>query len=220
MNETKRNYALEYYKSWRKYDLIVNLYQLGRDTLHRRKALMLAGLKEGDTVLDLCCGTGLSFKAIQSIIGPHGKIIAIDINENMLALAQKRAADNGWTNIEFSTAPIEQLNLSENVDFAFFALCWYDKDLSYGWLKSISRFMDKEKGRICFMDYKLPDNWLRPIIYPLLWIEIKWLGESYTIEELKWKPKEVIGSMLKDSKYKAYFFDCLVAVSGQPLDTY
>ncbi|MBS1771641.1 MAG: methyltransferase domain-containing protein [Bacteroidetes bacterium] len=212
-----KNYAEEYDKSWKKYDFIVNLYQLGRDTLHRRRALQLGGLKEGDTVLDLCCGTGLSFKAIQSIIGPKGKIIAIDINEHMLAVAKQRAADHGWTNIEFSSKPIEELQLTEQVDFAFFALCWYDKELSRGWIKSVSRFMDREKGRICFMDYKLPDNWLRPVIYPLLWIEIKWLGESYTIEELKWKPREVIGGMLRDAQYKAYFFDCLVAVAGKPL---
>jgi demethylmenaquinone methyltransferase/2-methoxy-6-polyprenyl-1,4-benzoquinol methylase len=215
--QEERDYSLEYNQSWRKYDFIVNLYQLGRDTLHRRKALLFGGLKEGDTVLDLCCGTGLSFKAIQSIIGPTGKIIAIDINEHMLSVAQNRAAAQGWTNIEFSSIPIEELQLTEQVDFAFFALCWYDKALTEGWLKSISRFMDKEKGRICFMDYKLPGNWLRPIIYPFIWIEIKWLGESYTIEELKWKPKEVIGALLKDSTYTAYFFDCLVAVAGSPL---
>lgn len=212
----KRNYALEYDNSWRRYDFIVNLYQLGRDTAHRRKALLFGGLKQGDTVLDLCCGSGLSFKAIQSIIGPEGKIIAVDANEKMLSLARSRAAKHGWNNIEFSSTPIEQLEIKQHVDFAFFALCWYDKELSAGWVQSIERFMNRETGCICFMDYKLPDNWLRPFITPFLWLVIKLLGEAYTLEDLKWNPAKEIGSILREPSYAAYFLDCLVVVAGKP----
>lgn len=213
----KRNYALEYDSSWNRYDMIVNLFQLGRDKLHRRKALLFAGLKEGDTVLDLCCGSGLSFEATQEIIGPTGKIIAVDANAHMLKLAENRAKRKGWDNIRFIQSPIEDLQFDEQIDFALFALCWYDKALSTGWVRKVEQFMDRETGRICFFDYKLPGNWLRPLILPILWIEIKWLGESYTVEELKWEPKEVIGSILRDAKYTAYYFDCLVAVAGKPM---
>lgn len=213
----QRNYALEYDSSWRRYDIIVNLYQLGRDTAHRRKALLFGGLKKGDTVLDLCCGSGLSFKAIQSIIGPTGKIIAVDANEKMLALAKSRAAKCGWANIEFSSTPIEELHIREQVDFAFFALCWYDKDLSTGWVKSVERFMNRETGRIVFMDYKMPGNRLRPLISPFLRLVIKLLGEAYTLEDLKWNPATEIGSILREPKSIAYFLDCLVVVAGKPM---
>ncbi len=215
--KAKRNFALEYDLSWRKYDFIVNLYQLGRDSLHRRKALEFGGLKKGDTVMDICCGSGLSMAAIQSVIGPEGKIIAVDANEHMLALAEARARKMGWKNVEFVLSPIEDLEIKEKIDFAFFALCWYDKELNTGWVRKIEQFMDRDTGRICFFDYKLPGNWLRPIIQPLLWLEIKWLGEAYTVEDLKWEPKDVIGGILRDPNYMAYFFDCLVAIAGKPL---
>ncbi|OSZ81820.1 hypothetical protein CAP35_00695 [Chitinophagaceae bacterium IBVUCB1] len=212
-----RNYALEYDKSYTRYDLIVNLFQLGMDTKHRSKALRFAGLKEGDTVLDLCCGSGLSFKATQEIIGKKGKIIAVDANGYMLQLAKNRARKNGWDNISFIECPIEDLKLDIKIDFAFFALCWYDKDLSRKWIDKVSEFMDKETGRFCFFDYKMPDNWLRPFIKPILWLEIKWLGEAYTVNDLDWKPKELIGNMLRDARFTAYYFDCMFAVAGKPL---
>jgi len=213
-----RNFALEYDKSWTRYDLIVNLFQLGRDTLHRKKALLFGGLKTGDTVLDLCCGSGLSFKAIQSIIGSHGKIIAVDANPYMLQLAKNRAKKNGWDNITFIQCPIEDLQINEKVDFVFFALCWYDKDLSARWVLKVSEFIKADTGKICFFDYKMPDNWLRPFIKPILWLEIKWLGEAYTVDELDWKPREIIGSMLSDVKFTKYYFDCLFAIAGKPIE--
>jgi demethylmenaquinone methyltransferase/2-methoxy-6-polyprenyl-1,4-benzoquinol methylase len=178
---------------------------------------LFGGLKEGDTVLDVCCGSGLSFKAIESIIGPTGKIIAVDTNHNMLALARSRAARHGWSNIEFSGTAIEKLDINIKIDFSFFALCWYDKDLSMSWVKSVERFMDRETGRICFMDYKVPDNWLRPVIIPFLSLVIKLLKEAYTIEDLKWNPGKVIGSILREARYKSYFLDCLTVVAGKPV---
>ena len=211
-----RDFAREYDNSWSKYDFIVNLFQLGRDKIHRRRALRLAGLKKGDTVLDLCCGSGLSMQAIQDVIGPHGKIIAVDANGKMLELAKKRVAKNGWQNVEFIQAPIEKLSLVEHVDFALFALCWYDKDLCTSWVKKVFEFMDEEKGRICFIDYKLPENKLRYFINPLISILIKWLGEAYTMEDLKWNPRQEIGSVLTDARYTSYYLDCIVAVWGKP----
>lgn len=212
----QKDFTAEYDRSWGKYDLIVNLFQLGRDTLHRRRALGFAGLKKGDVVLDLCCGSGLSFKAIQSIIGPEGRIIAVDGNEHMLELARKRAAKNNWNNIEFVCSNIEDLTIEDNIDFALFALCWYDKNLSEGWVKKVSEFMNEKEGRICFIDYKLPENKLRFIITPLISVLIKWLGEAYGLEDLKWNPKQEIGAVLNTPQYKAYYLDCIVAVWGKP----
>jgi len=213
---SKRNFALEYDSSWNRYDFIVNLFQLGRDRIHRLKALKLAGLKEGDTVLDLCCGSGLSIEATRSIIGPSGKIIAVDANSKMLALAENRTRKNNWNNVQFIEADIELLNITEKVDFVLFAFCWYDRVLCTSWVKKVSQFLDPEKGKLCFIDYKLPDNWLRHLVTPLLWILVKWLGEAYGLDELKWNPKEEIGSLLKNPEYHIYYLDCIVTVSGKP----
>lgn len=208
-----RNYAVEYDDSWSRYDLVVKLFQLGRDKAHRLRALRLAGLKKGDTVLDVCCGSGLSFDAVQSIIGPEGRIIAVDGNDHMLALAEKRAQKHGWKNISFISTDIGQLQLDEKIDFALFALCWYDREVCSGWVRHIAQFLTPE-GRFCFIDYKLPENGLKYFVTPLISVLLKWLGEAYTLDDLKWDPQEEIGSLLKDPKYLAYYLDCIVTVSG------
>ena len=216
-DNSKRNYALEYDSSSGRYDFIVNLFQMGQDRAHRTKALKHAGLKKGDTVLDVCCGSGLSFASIQSIIGPTGKIIAVDANTHMLTLAEKRAKKNNWKNVQFIQSDIAILNISEKIDFVFFALCWYDRTMNTVWVNNIKQFLKKDSGILCFMDYKLPGNILRYLLTPFIWILIKWLGEAYGLEDLKWNPKEEIGSVLKDPKYLAYYFDILITVSGNPI---
>ena len=215
MTASQKNFAEEYYSSWSKYDFIVNLFQLGQDNMHRTKALKLAALKAGDTVLDLCCGSGLSLRAIESIIGAEGKIIAIDANEKMLELAVQRAHKHGWKNISFLHSDIEAIQLKEEADFALFALCWYERELCTNWVKYISK-MIKLDGTLCFLDYKLPDNWLRYITTPLIKVLVKWLGEAYGIEELKWNPNEEIGTLLQNPKSFTYYLDGLITINGQP----
>lgn len=212
---TDRDYSLEYDKSHSKYDFIVNLFQVGRDKVHRRKALKIAGLQPGDTVLDICCGSGLSFAAIQDIIGRKGKIIAIDANEHMLQLAKRRANKHGWQNIQFMKADIARIEVNETVDFALFALCWYDPQVCTEWVKHISTVV-KPTGKLCFIDYKLPENGLRHIVKPLIGLLVKWLGEAYGLEELKWDPRKEIVPLLKDAIYKPLYFDSLFTVSGLP----
>ncbi|MCI0624441.1 MAG: methyltransferase domain-containing protein [Acidobacteria bacterium] len=73
-------------------------------------------LRPGDTVLDLGSGAGkLCFIAAQ-IVGPQGKIIGVDVNAEMLALARKHqptiAHRLGYDNVVFHRARIQDLALS------------------------------------------------------------------------------------------------------------
>jgi ubiquinone/menaquinone biosynthesis C-methylase UbiE len=210
------NFSKPYDHSSDRYNFILNVFQLGQDHNHRLKALRLAGLKRGDTVLDLCCGSGLSTLAIQKIIGPEGKIIAVDASSQMLDLAKKYAEKNNWTNIRFIHSGIETLEISEKIDFALFAFCFYDQALTEAWVKNTKRFLKPESGKLCFIDHKTPDNWLRYLATPLILLEGRLLGESYGAEELNWKPKEAIGTMLKDPQYFSYYVDCIFTIFGAP----
>jgi demethylmenaquinone methyltransferase/2-methoxy-6-polyprenyl-1,4-benzoquinol methylase len=212
----ERNFALEYDESYSKYDFIVKLFQLGRDRIHRLKALRLAGLKKNDTVLDICCGSGLSIEPIRSIIGDTGKIIAVDANKQMLALAKEKSEKNKWQNVEFIECDINDLNIDVKADMALFALCWYDRKICTEWVHHVAHFLKPGTGIFCFMDYKYPENWIKNIATPVLSILVKWLGEAYNVDDLKWDPKEEIGSLLKDPKFKAYYLDSIFTISGKP----
>jgi demethylmenaquinone methyltransferase/2-methoxy-6-polyprenyl-1,4-benzoquinol methylase len=211
-----KDFSKEYDESYGKYDFIVKLFQLGRDRIHRLRALQFAGLKKDDTVLDICCGSGLSIDAIRSIIGPGGKIIAIDANKKMLGLAKKKAEKNNWHNVEFIESDINSLDIDVKADMALFALCWYDRKICTEWVHKVAAFLKPHTGTFCFMDYKYPENWVKHIATPVLSVLVKWLGEAYNVDDLKWDPKEEIGSLLKNPKFKAYYFDSIFTICGKP----
>lgn len=51
--------------------------------------------KQGEPVLDLACGTGLVARHVAPLVGAGGKVVAVDINPVMLALARKLPAPAG-----------------------------------------------------------------------------------------------------------------------------
>src|SRR5438876_1153452 len=73
-------------------------------------------LREGETVLDLGSGTGkICFIAAQ-VVGPKGKVIGVDMTDEMLEVARKNApivAERiGYANVEFRKGRIQDLALS------------------------------------------------------------------------------------------------------------
>lgn len=73
----------------------------------RHSAIALLKLAPGDTVLDIGCGTGLSFTQMQQAIGPRGHIVGIEQCAEMLAQAQARLAQHGWRNVTLLNTPVE-----------------------------------------------------------------------------------------------------------------
>lgn len=79
--------------------------------------LALSGIQPGMTVLDL--GSGAGFDAFLSWrkVGPTGKVIGVDLTDDMLAKARENAAKLGATNVEFRKGNIEALPVdSSSVD--------------------------------------------------------------------------------------------------------
>jgi SAM-dependent methyltransferase len=73
-------------------------------------------LKRGETVLDLGSGSGkLCFLASQ-VVGPGGRVIGVDMNDDMLAVARRNAPELarrvGYANVEFRKARIQDLRLN------------------------------------------------------------------------------------------------------------
>jgi arsenite methyltransferase len=77
----------------------------------------LANLKEGETVLDLGSGGGIDVFLASKKVGQNGKVIGVDMTEEMLNRAKASALKNGYTNVEFRLGEIENLPVeNETVD--------------------------------------------------------------------------------------------------------
>lgn len=70
--------------------------------------IKFAFIKEGDMVVDLGSGAGIDVFLAANIVKSTGKVIGLDMTEEMLQKARKNAADGGYTNVEFRKADIEE----------------------------------------------------------------------------------------------------------------
>ena len=72
-----------------------------------------AGLRPGETVVDLGCGGGLDVLLAAAKVGPAGRAIGIDMTPEMIERARRNAARQGIANAEFHLAMIDQLPLPD-----------------------------------------------------------------------------------------------------------
>jgi len=77
----------------------------------------LVELQKGQVVLDLGSGAGLDAFIASQKVGPHGKVIGVDMTPEMVHKAQQFAKEGGYKNAEFKLGKIESLPISdESVD--------------------------------------------------------------------------------------------------------
>ena len=86
----------------------------------RRQAIGLLEVAPGATVLDIGCGTGLSFELLLQKTGSQGRIVGVDPSPDMLALARERVARHGWRNVDLLEASAESAGLQGQADAALF----------------------------------------------------------------------------------------------------
>lgn len=69
----------------------------------------LGKIKEGDTVLDLGSGAGFDCFLASKKVGKSGKVIGIDMTEDMIRISKSIADKYGYKNVEFRLGDIENL---------------------------------------------------------------------------------------------------------------
>lgn len=94
--------------SARVYDVVSGEWPVYR--AGRLAAIELLGLRPGDRVLDVGCGTGLNFGPLQQAVGPTGRIVGVDASAPMLARARRRATRRTWSNVSLVRADATTLD--------------------------------------------------------------------------------------------------------------
>src|SRR6185437_4022629 len=117
--ESTREYLIEIYrKKARHYDITSRFYPVPGypHRAHRRRAVQALGLRPGDSVVEVACGTGLNFSLIEQAIGPAGRIVGVDLTDAMLAQAQRRIEARRWSNISLVQADAAEFEFPAGVD--------------------------------------------------------------------------------------------------------
>jgi ubiquinone/menaquinone biosynthesis C-methylase UbiE len=76
--------------------------------------LAMAGLKEGETVLDIGSGGGLDAFIAAKRVGKTGHVIGVDMTPAMLERARLAAEKGGFTNVEFREGYAEKMPVNDN----------------------------------------------------------------------------------------------------------
>jgi len=76
--------------------------------------LAFAGVRRGDTVLDLGSGAGLDLVVAADKVGPRGRVIGVDMTDAMIAAALRNVAAAGAANVEIRKGVIEELPVADD----------------------------------------------------------------------------------------------------------
>jgi arsenite methyltransferase len=113
-----------------------------------------ANIRQGEAVVDLGSGAGIDVFLSANQVGKSGKVIGIDMTDEMLEKARKNAKDNGYTNVEFRKGDIEnRIPVEDNSADLVISNCVInltaDKVATF---KEIYRILKRDVGRMVISD--------------------------------------------------------------------
>jgi ubiquinone/menaquinone biosynthesis C-methylase UbiE len=156
----------------RYYDLLLNLLSAGRYSHFMREVIGKMDIKPVQSILDLGSGTGRNDCLMAQKIGSRGKIVGLDISDEMISRARKRCYN--YANISFKKLRIElPLTYEEEFDKVFisFTLHGFEDDQKLGIIRNADRDL-KPGGRFYVLDYAEFD--INRMWLPLRWAFTRW----------------------------------------------
>jgi ubiquinone/menaquinone biosynthesis C-methylase UbiE len=166
----------------------------------RRRAVDTLQLRRGQVVLDVGCGTGLTFGAIQEKIGPEGQLVGIELSPEMLTVARRRVADHDWRNVTLLEAPAEEAQPPPDADAAVFVLV-HDITQSPAAIANVVSHL-RPGARLAVTGAKRAPAWAVPINIYLRYA----VGRYITSREGFDEPWRALGQEMPDLRIRALWF--------------
>lgn len=111
-------------------------------------ALMKAGARPGERVLDVGCGGGATTLSLAKSVGPDGHVTGLDISPQLIDHARMRAGEAGLDNVSWMVADAETEDLeigAYDLVFSRFGIMFFrDSDVAFANLRKAN-----EGGRLC-----------------------------------------------------------------------
>lgn len=122
-------------------------------------ATMLAelGVKPGMTVCDMGCGNGFYALKLAEMVGPEGKVLAVDIQPEMLRLLQARAEEEGIDNIERILGEIDNPKLEPGTIDLILCVDVYHEFSHPEEMLSHMRKSLKPEGQLVLVEFRMED---------------------------------------------------------------
>ena len=180
-----------------RYDLVNDIQSLGLHRVWKRRVVVLANFKEGETGLDLCCGTG---DIAIGLAKRGGALVGMDLNRPMLLQAAIRLAKRGDQCVRLAQADALNLPLgNHSLDLVTIGYGLRNLGSMEDGLREITRVL-KPGGRLLILDFGKPANRLLRSAYYLYlaWIlpVFGWLccgnasAYAYILDSLKKYPAQ------------------------------
>ncbi len=124
---------------------------------HTERLVEALPVKPGDVVADIGAGTGYFSRRLAKKVGAKGKILAVDIQPEMIDLLTKTMAGLKITNVEPVLGTITDPKLPPAaVDLVLMVDVYHEFDHPYEMMRAICRSL-KPGGRVVFVEFRGED---------------------------------------------------------------
>lgn len=124
---------------------------------HPARLIAALKLKQGQVVADIGAGSGYHAFRMAPLVGPKGKILAVDIQPEMLALIRQKMEQTKVSNIEPVLGKIDDPKLpAESVDLILMVDVYHEFSHPYEMTMAMLKAL-KPGGRLAFVEFRMED---------------------------------------------------------------
>jgi ubiquinone/menaquinone biosynthesis C-methylase UbiE len=177
----------------------------------RCRAISRLALQHGDVVVDVGCGTGLSFSLLRDAVGPGGRVIGIEQSPEMIDHARARLEHGHWDQVTLQCSPVETARIPVRADAALFHFT-HDILRRPEAVANVMRHL-KPGARVVASGLKWSEPWAGPVNL------FVWLAAQYSTTTLQGleAPWRVLETHLRSVEMETLWAGSVYIASGRAL---